>query len=108
MPQPLQIGKCDRRITIQRLTESQGEHGEPTEAYTDWTTVWANKYESGREFEAARQINPEIATMFQIRYLSGLSATMRISYDGKFYDIDHFVEVGRRDRLNIFAKARQV
>jgi hypothetical protein len=34
--------------------------------------------------------------------------TMRILYDGKYFDIVDIAEVGRRERLNIFAKARQV
>lgn len=102
----LQIGKYDRRITIQALTAGQGVTGAPTETWTDYLTVWANQYSSGRELEAAKQINAEISTQFQIRYISGLSATMRIIYDGLQYDIDHIIEVGRRDRLNIFAKAR--
>ena len=32
---------------------------------------------------------------------------MRILYDGLYYDIVHISEVGRRDRIDIFAKARQ-
>lgn len=102
----LQIGKYDRRITIQALIAGQGDNGAPTEAWTDLDTVWANAYSSGRELEAAKQINAEISTQFQIRYRSGLSATMRVLWEGRYYDIDHITEIGRRDRLNIFAKAR--
>lgn len=104
----LPIGKLDRTITIQELTQGVGsEYGEPTETWTTWATVWANVYcGGGREFEQARQITAEIDTQFQIRYITGLLPTMRIVYDGRYYDIHRIDEVGRRNRWNIWAKAR--
>ena len=103
------IGRMDRRITIQELTVSvDPKYGKPTKTWTDFATVWANSYAGGgREFTEARQLNAEISVQFQIRYIEGPSATMRILYDGRYYDIDRISEVGRRERLNIFAKARQ-
>lgn len=108
-PQILPLGKLDRRITIQQLTQSQGsDYGNPTKTWSDWLETYANVYfGGGREFEAARQINAEVDTQFQIRWTTGLSATMRILYDGVYYDIHRIQEVGRRQRLNIWAKARQ-
>lgn len=103
------IGKLDRRITIQALTQGVGSvYGEPTETWTDWATVWANVYYGGgREFAAAQQVTAEIDTQFQIRYMAGLVPTMRIVYDGRYYDIHRIDEVGRRNRWNIWAKARR-
>jgi SPP1 family predicted phage head-tail adaptor len=105
----LPIGKLDRRITIQSLTQEQGaDYGEPTESWDDWATVWANVYSgAGRELEAARQVTAEIDTQFQIRWIEGLTPTMRILYEGRVYDIHRIQEVGRRERWNIYAKARQ-
>jgi SPP1 family predicted phage head-tail adaptor len=107
MPE-LEIGKLDRLITIQALTQSTGtEYSEPLESWADWAKVWANVYSgAGREFEMARQITAEIDTMFQIRYRSGVVDTMRISYDGRIYDIYRIQEVNRKRRLNVFCKAR--
>ncbi len=105
----LPVGKLDRRITIQESVRGVGAaYGEPTQTWTDWATVWANVYSgAGRELEAARQITAEIDTQFQIRYVAGLKPTMRISYEGRIYDIYRIEEVGRRNRWNIWAKARQ-
>lgn len=105
----LSIGKLDRRITIQQLVQGVGvEYGEPTESWADWATVWANVYPAnGREFQDAAQMTAEADTQFQIRWVEGLEATMRISYDGRLYDIYRIDEVGRYSRLNIWAKARQ-
>lgn len=109
MTAELPIGRMDRRITIQQLTQGVGEeYGEPTETWSDWSTVWANVYYGGgREFEAARQLNAEIDTQFQIRYRAGMLPTMRIVYEGRYYDIYRIDEVGRRSRWNIWAKARR-
>lgn len=103
------LGKLDRRITIQELIQSKGtKYGEPIETWRDWATVWANVYSGGgREFEAARQISAEIDTQFQVRWIDGLSPTMRILYQDRLYDIQRIQEAGRRERLNIFARARQ-
>ena len=109
MPKSLDIGKLDRRITIQSLTQGSGSpYGEPTQTWTTWATVWANVYSGGgREFEAARQITAEIDTQFQVRWIDGLTPTMRILYEGRTYDILRIQEVGRRERWNIWTKARQ-
>ena len=105
----LQIGRYDRNIVIQKQVQSKGAvFGEPTESWVDFASVWANVYSgSGRELLAARQVSAEVTTQFQIRYIAGISPTMRILYDGLIYDIVSFSEIGRRERLDIFAKARR-
>jgi SPP1 family predicted phage head-tail adaptor len=101
----LPIGRLDRRITLQTLVQSQGAvYGEPTEQYRDFATVAAAALPlSGREIAAARQIDSKVNAQFQIRYLPGVDSTMRILYGGDAYDIQSVEEVGRRERLNIFA-----
>jgi SPP1 family predicted phage head-tail adaptor len=104
------ISKMDAQILIQKLSTGQGaDYGEATERWTDYATVWANVYSgSGRELEMARQISAEIDTQFQIRWIDGMRTTMRIIHEGRAYDIKRIQEIGRRDRLNIFATARQI
>jgi SPP1 family predicted phage head-tail adaptor len=101
--------RLDRLITIQSLTKAQGPiYGEPTETYSEWKTVWACVTPwQGREFNKAGQITAEVDTKFHIRYLAGMSPTMRIIHDGLSYDIYRIEEAGRHDRLNIYAKARR-
>lgn len=105
----LPIGRLDCRITIQSFTQEQSaDYGEPTETWADWATVWAN-INSGarRELEEAPQVTAEIDTQFQIRWISGLNLTMHILYEGRVYYIHRIQEAGRRERWNIYAKARQ-
>jgi SPP1 family predicted phage head-tail adaptor len=108
-PALLPIGRLDRIIEIQEATISQGaEYGEPLQTWATVAQVWANVYHGGgREFEAARQVNAEIDTQFQIRWLAGVTPTMRILYDDAVFDIYRVDEVGRKERLNIWAKARK-
>lgn len=109
MPQILPIGKLDRLITIQEATDTQGsDYGDNTKSWATWKSPWANvKHFSGGEKQEARQIYAEVKTRFQIRWVSGLSPKMRISYDGRYYDIYEIEEVGRRQRWNIWARAIQ-
>ena len=101
--------RLDRRITIQNLTKGQGPvYGEPTQTYSEWAAVWACVTPwRGREFNEGGQITAEVDTKFHIRYLAGMSPTMRIIHDGLSYDIYRIEEVGRRDRLNVYGKARR-
>lgn len=109
MPAIMPIGKLDRTIIIENPTETKGStFGEIQRSWATWHTCAANVYfGGGREFESARQINAEIDSQFQIRWVTGLTAKMRINYDGRYYDIVRIQEIGRKNRINIWATARQ-
>lgn len=109
MSDVLPIGRRDKRIIIQKLQEGQGEdYGEGTESFTDWASIWAALLpSSGREMYLARQRNAEVEAGFQIGFTHGLMATMRIYYDGRYYDIFHIEEVGRREAHNIYGIAQR-
>ncbi len=100
------IGELDRLITIRSRVTSQGPvYGELVETWADWKTAWAYADGAGgRELRAARQIAAEIDMHFQIRWIDGLDTTMRIVHEGRTYDIQRIAEVGRRERLDIYAK----
>lgn len=103
----MNIGRLDRRITIQRVTRAADSYGELIETWADLATVWASKQDiRGSEFLAAKQTVASIDAKFKIRYLSGLKPTDRIYYDDKYYDIAGIIELGRKDALEIMASAR--
>ncbi len=94
-------GRLDRKITIQELTTTNDEYGEPVESWSDLATVWAEvKQQSAREMWESGKVS-EVEMMFRIRYRSGIDTTNRISYDGDTYDITGVREIGRRDGLEI-------
>lgn len=102
----MRAGRLDRRITIQTGTVSQNALGEYVTTWADDATVWAEAMAlRGREYFAAQQVNASVTTKFTIRWRA-LSPLNRILYDGKTYDIEHVVELGRRAALEIFATAK--
>ena len=103
----LAAGRLDRRVIIQNLILTPNAYGEPIESWATFATVWAEVRDlRGREFFSAQQVNAEVETIFRIRWLAGVLATMRISYDSKAYDILGIAEIGRHDGLELMAKAR--
>jgi len=103
----MRAGRMDRRITIQKVTETQNTYGEPIEAWTDHRTVWAEVVpQRGSSGEHYR--NPELVStnrlIFRIRYLIGITNKMRIEYNSDYYDIKTTAELGRREILEILGE----
>lgn len=105
---PEMAQKLDRLITIQTITQSKDEtSGEAIRTPSTFAQVWASVTPwQGREFTQAGQLSAEITTRFHIRYLDGLNPKMRIIHEGKTFEIFRIEPVGRGDRQNIYAKAR--
>ena len=90
----MNIGELNRRIIIQQVSPVVSENGFETEAWTDYKTVWAsvsNLY--GREYFAAMAVNAENTVKFKIRYKVGITTDMRISFGGKYYNINSIDDV---------------
>lgn len=101
-------GNLDRRITIEQATETQNAVGEPIVTWSTFATLWASKRDvTGREPFTSQERYAEVDTIFKIRWIDDLSAKMRISYDGRYYDIIRFNELGRKEAIEIMATARQ-
>ena len=106
----MNIGRMDRRITIQRKTVTRDANGSEVPTWADWKTVWASKADSGsREFRSAGALFAETTTLFGIRYLAGLTGQDRIVYRGVNYDIVGApAEVKRLEEMLIQAKTEAV
>jgi len=103
----MRAGALDRRILIQRPEQTQDEHGQPVVVWTLFADVAAEvRPLRGVERFTAQQVAADIDTVFRIRWLPGISPVMRVLYDGRVYDIKAAPEIGRRDGLEIHAKAR--
>ena len=98
----MRIGQLDRRIIIQTNTPAASASGAMASSWATHATVWARVTEQGgREFLDAEQTVAEQKAVFRIRYLSTVTEEMRISYNGRFYDIQSIAELGRRVGLDI-------
>ena len=76
------------RITIEQKTAGADAWGQPVET---WETVAIAPAEvwplSGREYIAAQAEQAGVTTKITIRYQAGIEPAMRITHDGKTYNI---------------------
>lgn len=106
----MQAGKLDRRIRLERATESRDAFNNAIKDWSTLATVWASKQDvRDSERLAAQEVGAEITTRFQIRWSSevaDISPLDRLVYEGKTYDIAAVKEIGRREGLEVTAAAR--
>lgn len=106
----MDAGRMDRRITLERFTETRDEFNSPVQAWAPLATVGASK-EDIRDAErwSAQEVGAEVTTRFRIRYsatVADLNPKDRVQFDGRQYDIAAVKEIGRREGLEITANAR--
>lgn len=84
----MRAGGLRCRLTIQESTATKDTYGAEIQTWTTYATVWASKkHNSSREFYSAQKTNAEITDLFIIRYRNNIRPKMRISHNGKYYDI---------------------
>jgi SPP1 family predicted phage head-tail adaptor len=106
----LNAGDLDRRITIQRATETRDAFNNPIPSWSALATLWASK-EDVRDSErlAAQELGADITTRFRIRW-SELAETIspldRILFGDRIFEIVAVKEISRREGIEISATAR--
>lgn len=112
----MRAGELDRRITIETPTDVRDAEAAISQTWAAFVPVGGAALvdipakvipRRGTERFAAAQINVEFDTTFRIRYVAGITAKMRIQYDGVTYDIQYPAELGRREGLDLLAKVFQ-
>lgn len=101
MPTP-GAGKLNRKITLESLTQTRDVEGGLVDSWTTFATPWAKVSNlSGNERRVTDHGGKvgEARTEFVIRYLPGVTSKMRVSYDGKLYDIVHVNDFGEAHRF---------
>lgn len=92
----MQAGLLKKRITIQVKavgSPAQDEYGEPNTTWQTFKTVWASiEPIQGREFWAQQQVQSEITHRVRVRYVSGVTADMRILYGARVLSIKHIID----------------
>ncbi|MDP2330414.1 MAG: phage head closure protein [Reyranella sp.] len=102
----MRAGDLDRRITIERFTETQGPSGEPILEWNALATVWAKvDQQGGREFFASIQEVSERKVVFRIRWIEGLTVLDRVVCDGDLHDIEEVRRLGRKEGLELHCTA---
>ena len=103
----MKAGMLDKLITIQSVTIAPDTFGQAIETWADVADVAARvmPVRGGESFTESQRIGRAVTT-FQIRYRTAVTAGNRIVYGGRNWDILDVREVGRREGLEIDARAR--
>ena len=84
----MKAGALDKRITVQTPTITQDTMGQPV---TSWATLaqrWASVEPlQGREAQLVHALFSEATHKISMRYLSGLNAKCRVSWDSRYFNI---------------------
>lgn len=93
----IRAGKLDRKLTIERRTETVDAYGKVSETWATVATVRAECVQTSLE-EHMREhgASPEGTVIYRIRYLTGLTLFDRLKEGASILDIKELVEIGRR------------
>jgi SPP1 family predicted phage head-tail adaptor len=102
----MDIGRLNKRITIEQQSTTYDAVGQLVESWSTFATVWANiKHNSGAETIKSDAITSTVRASFRIRYLQGVDAGMRVTYQSSLYRITAVLpHVGDKRYLDIVAE----
>lgn len=110
MPVPLEAGKLNREVTLQRNAPVANALNEPVD---NWVTVAVTRAArlnlSGAERVRAAEVGAVQMLRFQIlwaREWSDLDATWRLLFEGAAFNVEDVTEIGLHQGLDIRASAR--
>ena len=88
----IQSGKLRLYITIEQPVRAKNSFGEWTDSsWETFTTCWAaQKSAVGNLTYQAQQLDSRVTCIFQTRFIKGLKPTMRINYQGRYFEILSF------------------
>lgn len=101
----MRAGLLREEIVLQQRTDTVDSFGQPIPVWSNLDTEWAAaEPERGREFFVAQQLQAVEPIRFRLRYRADVTASMRVLWRGKIYDIktppvDFF---GRERELHLY------
>ncbi len=104
----MRAGKLRHQITIQQNTPARNGKGEEIDSWSTFATRYAAVIPlTGRELFNAQQRHAEAELRMELRYFSGVTTKMRVSWDSRLFDILHIANLDERDReLHLLVKER--
>lgn len=86
-------GALRHYITIEQKTVTRDSYGAEVVTWSTFAQAWAGIQPlNGRELIAAQAVQSEITGKIIMRYMTGVKAAMRVSYEGKYYDIKAVID----------------
>lgn len=98
----INAGKMDRRITVERQTETVKPSGDVVKAWAIVAVVWSEIIQqSATEFFTGFGEAETGSIIFRIRYMPGITTADRVSYNGNGYSLKEIKEIGRYEALEL-------
>lgn len=106
----MNIGKLDKKISLQKCTPSYNETGQQIENWDEVKEVWAahNPISDGEKWGSG-EVKAFVTDRFIVRFCAALAlidATWRVNYDNRVYDIAGVKPIGRKAGFELTATAR--
>lgn len=84
----IRSGDMKRRITFQTRSATKDGYGQESTTWSDLLSCWADIQPlSGRELVAAQAQLAETTHEIQIRYRTGITAALRVVYQGRIFNV---------------------
>lgn len=102
----MRAGKLRERITFEGYTETKGGNGEVSKTWSPLKSAWAEvrvlteRSHTREQFEAS-QVNSFTRYDFHCRGLTGIDTSMRVSFEGRKFDIEAVISVGLLGRTTV-------
>ena len=95
----MQSGRLRHRIDLETNVGTTNTFGAITDTWSLWTTLWASVEPlSGRELLQAQQMQADITHRVRFRYVSGVTAKMRVAYGSRYFNILSVINDQERNR----------
>jgi SPP1 family predicted phage head-tail adaptor len=100
-------GRLRERVTVQRATETRNRLGETTQSWGTFAERWASVQGlSSREVLLTGQQQTEVTHRVRMRYLDGMTGTMRILWRGRVLEITSLLEHNNRSEHELLCTER--
>lgn len=103
----LKIGELKHKIDIQQKSNTKDSEAVVNDSWPNfYSGVWsAIEPNDGREYFSSQAFNSEITTLIKIRFLPGITSSMRIAKGTKIYDIQYVIDYKEQHReLHLMCK----
>lgn len=95
----MRAGNLRHPVVIQENTPTRSSTGANVDAWATFASVRARiEPMRGREYVGSEQLTDETTHKFTIRYCAGVAPKMRISWDGRLFDIQSVINHEERNR----------
>ena len=94
----MESGKLNHRVRVQKNIGTQNALGQPAQSWVTIKTVYASiDTLSGRELEAARQVDSTTTHRIGMRWHPGMATNLRLVFQGRYFDINQIANVNEKN-----------